>query len=106
VIPVSALCIGTTSQNDGMLILTRYRDSDQAAWNIGSTVAATPTFAAIPSTGIIASSLPNPASASQDYSVRVINTFGCTIDVTVPLVAKDCTCPGGYCEPATVTKTK
>jgi hypothetical protein len=106
VIPVSALCIGTESQDDGMLILTRYRDSDQAAWNIGSTVAATPTFAAIPSSGIIASSLPNPTAATQDYSVRVINSFGCTIDLTVPLVAKDCTCPGGYCEPATVTKTK
>lgn len=106
VIPVSALCIGTDSQDDGMLILTRYRDSDQAAWNIGSTVAATPTFAAIPASGIIASSLPNPTAASQDYSVRVINSFGCTIDITVPLVAKDCTCPGGYCEPATVTKTK
>ncbi|OYU65294.1 MAG: hypothetical protein CFE22_14460 [Cytophagaceae bacterium BCCC1] len=106
VIPVSALCIGTESQDDGMLILTRYRDSDQAAWNIGSTVGATPTFAAIPSSGIIASNLPNPTAATQDYSVRVINSFGCTIDVTVPLVAKDCTCPGGYCEPATVTKTK
>jgi Domain of unknown function DUF11 len=120
VIPVSALCIGTLSQNNGMLILTRYRDSDKADWNIGSTFGAgtgtTPGFIVVPSTGIIASSLPNPTTAQQDYTVRIKNfhpgnashpaQFECFIDVTVPLVAKDCTCPGGYCEPAVVTKTK
>jgi hypothetical protein len=120
VIPVSALCIGTLSQNNGMLILNRYRDSDQADWNIGSAFSAgtgtTPGFIVIPNTGIIASSLPNPTGTQEDYTVRIKNfhpgnashpaQFECFIDVTVPLVAKDCTCPGGYCEPATVTKTK
>ena len=106
VIPVSALCIGTLTQNNGQLILTRYRDSDVVAWNAGSTFTTPGTFNAIPSSGIIASGLSNPTGASADYTVRIKNTFGCTIDVTVPLVAKDCTCPGGYCEPATVTKTK
>jgi uncharacterized repeat protein (TIGR01451 family) len=117
VIPVSALCIGTISQDNGMLILTRFRDSDQAAYNLGSTFTAPGTFAVIPGSGIItpAPGLPNPSTASQDYTVRIKNfhpglnsptEFECFIDVTVPLVAKDCTCPGGYCEPATVTKTK
>ncbi|MCP9761318.1 DUF11 domain-containing protein [Lacihabitans soyangensis] len=112
VIPVSALCIGTISQNNGMLIVTRYRDTDQAAFNIGGSFTAPGTFAVIPATGIIspAAGLPNPTGASQDYTVRIKNFhpggFECFIDVTVPLVKKDCTCPGGYCEPAVVTKTK
>ena len=117
VIPVSALCIGTISQNNGLLILTRFRDSDQAAYNMGSTFTMPGTFEAIDASGIITKAapagtglLPNPAAASQDYTVRIKNFhpggFECFIDVTVPLVAKDCTCPGGYCEPATVTKTK
>jgi len=106
VIPVSALCLGDSSLNNGMLILTRYRDSDQVSWNIGSLYnAATPTaFANVAADGIFASSLPNPTGASQDYSTRIQNAFGCTIDVTVPLNFKDCTCPGGYCEPATITR--
>ncbi|MCP9768916.1 DUF11 domain-containing protein [Lacihabitans sp. LS3-19] len=116
VIPVSALCIGTISQNDGQLILTRYRDSDQVDWSTGSIFSSTtpenptPGFENVPTSGIIASNLPNPTGAQQDYTVRIKNFhpggFECFIDVTVPLVAKDCTCPGGYCEPATVTKTK
>ncbi|HLO44344.1 MAG TPA: DUF11 domain-containing protein [Leadbetterella sp.] len=117
VIPVSALCIGTISQNNGQLILTRFRDSEQAAYNIGSTFTAPGTFNVIPANGEIvpAPGLPNPATAQQDYTVRIKNfhpgplgptQFECFLDVTVPLIAKDCTCPGGYCEPATVTKTK
>lgn len=122
VIPVSALCIGTLTQNNGQLILTRYRDSDQVDWSMGSTFSSTspdnpsPGFAAIPVGGVIASGLSNPSGASQAYTVRIKNfhpgnaahpaQFECYIDVTVPLSPKDCTCPGGYCEPATVTKTK
>jgi hypothetical protein len=117
VIPVSALCIGTISQNNGQLILTRFRDSEEAAYNIGSTFTAPGTFNVIPGNGEIvpAPGLPNPATAQQDYTVRIKNfhpgpldpkQFECFLDVTVPLIAKDCTCPGGYCEPATVTKTK
>jgi uncharacterized repeat protein (TIGR01451 family) len=107
-IPVSALCVGTVSQNNGQLILTRYRDSDLVSWNIGSAYASvTPTAFVSPGAGgVFASGLSNPATATQDYTAQIKNVFGCTINVTAPLVAKDCTCPGGYCEPASVAKTK
>jgi uncharacterized repeat protein (TIGR01451 family) len=113
IIPVSALCIGTTSQNNGYLILNRFRDSDQVSWNVGSAyngltgTPASSAFASLPSTGIFTpQNLANPSAAGQDYTARVRNSFGCTIDVTATLTFKDCTCPGGYCEPAQVTKTK
>jgi hypothetical protein len=116
-IPVSALCVGTLTQNNGMLILNRFRDNDIAAWNMGSTFNTTASTGPadllghrvinpIPGDGILVSTLSNPTGPSQDYTVRVTNEFGCIIDVTEPLIAKDCTCPGGYCEPAIVTKTK
>jgi uncharacterized repeat protein (TIGR01451 family) len=113
IIPVSALCLGTASQNNGYLILNRFRDSDQVSWNVGSTyngLSGTPAstaFASLPVSGIFTpQTLANPAAAGQDYTARVKNSFGCTIDVTATLTFKDCTCPGGYCEPAQITKTK
>lgn len=108
VIPVSALCLGTLTQNNGMLVLNRFRDNDIAAWNLGGTFnsGSATVVNPIPSHGILVSNLPNPSGPSDNYTVRVTNEFGCIIDVTEPLIAKDCTCPGGYCEPATVTKTK
>jgi uncharacterized repeat protein (TIGR01451 family) len=113
IIPVSALCIGTNTQDNGYLILNRFRDSDQVSWNIGSTYnditgsPASTAFAPIPTSGIFTpQNLANPSAAGQDYTARVRNSFGCTIDVTATLTFKDCTCPGGYCEPAQVTKTK
>jgi hypothetical protein len=108
-ITVSSTCIGLASQNNGQLILTRYRDSDVVSWNAGSTYgAATPSAFATPLTGgVFATSLANPATTTpQPYTVRVRNSFGCQIDVTENLVGRDCLCPGGFCEPATVTKTR
>lgn len=109
VIAVNSLCIGTVSQNNAKLILTRYRNSDQVSYNIGSTYVVPPTstaLATVTAGGVFASNLPNPTTALQDYSVRIQNSFGCTIDRVATLTKTDCGCPGGYCEPATVTKTK
>ncbi|WP_394990187.1 hypothetical protein [Emticicia sp.] len=108
-IAVNSLCIGSVSQNNAKLILTRYRNSDQVSYNIGSTYVAPPTataLATVPAGGVFASNLPNPTTALQDYTVRIQNSFGCTIDRVATLTKTDCGCPGGYCEPATVTKTK
>ena len=108
VIAVNSLCVGSVSQNNAQLILTRYRNSDQVSYNIGSTYGTpTPsTYATVPSGGIFASNLPNPTAATQDYTVRIKNSFNCTVDRVATLTKADCACPGGYCEPATVTKTK
>lgn len=109
VIAVNSLCIGTVSQNNAKLILTRYRNSDEVIqYNTGSTITGTtlPILTKPYSGGVFASNLANPTVPTQDYTVRIKNSFGCTIDRTVNLTKTDCGCPGGYCEPATITKTK
>ncbi|WP_445447094.1 Ig-like domain-containing protein, partial [Emticicia agri] len=108
VIAVNSLCVGSVSQNNAQLILTRYRNSDEVSYNIGSTYGTpTPsTYTTVPSGGVFASNLPNPTAATQDYTVRIKNSFNCTVDRVATLTKTDCACPGGYCEPATVTKTK
>lgn len=109
VIAVNSLCIGTVSQNNAKLILTRYRNSDEVIqYNTGTTITGTtlPILTKPYSGGVFASNLANPTVPTQDYTVRIKNSYGCTIDRTVNLTKTDCGCPGGYCEPATITKTK
>lgn len=109
VIAVNSLCIGTVSQNNAKLILTRYRNSDEVIqYNTGTTITGTtlPILAKAYSGGVFASNLANPTVATLDYTVRIKNSYECTIDRTINLTKTDCGCPGGYCEPATVTKTK
>lgn len=109
VIAVNSLCIGTVSQNNAKLILTRYRNSDEVIqYNTGTTITGTPLPILVKpySGGVFASNLANPTVATLDYTVRIKNSYGCTIDRTINLTKTDCGCPGGYCEPATVTKTK
>ena len=109
VIAVNSLCIGTVSQNNAKLILTRYRNSDEVTqYNTGTTITGPtlPIMVKPYSGGVFASNLPNPTTALQDYTVRIKNSFGCTIDARATLTKTDCGCPGGYCEPATVTKLK
>jgi hypothetical protein len=105
---VNSLCIGTTTQNNGKLILTRYRNSDVVAFVAApATLGTSPSWIdPIPAGGVFASGLANPSSATQDYFVRIKNAFNCTVDRVATLTKVDCGCPGGYCEPATVSKTK
>lgn len=110
VIAVNSLCIGTVSQNNAKLILTRYRNSDDVVhYNTGDAITGTtlPILTKPYSGGVFASNLPNPTVASQTYSVKITNTVtNCSV-IRKPILTKtDCGCPGGYCEPATITKTK
>jgi uncharacterized repeat protein (TIGR01451 family) len=109
VISVNSLCIGSVSQNNAKLILTRYRNSDQVSYNIGSAYVAPPTataYATVIAGGIFASNLPNPTVDSQPYTVRIKNSYGCIVERFPVLTKTDCGCPGGFCEPATIIKTK
>jgi hypothetical protein len=100
VIPSS--CIGSISQNNGQLMLNKYKDSDQVAY--GSPISATPTFVNVPAGGIFATGLANTAAT---YTIRLKNTItSCTNDFTATMTVTVCPCPAGYCEPATVVKTK
>ncbi len=112
VIALSALCNGDTELSNGTLILNRYEETDQMEWNFGATYnpASAPAGGAGPApsiettypNGVFTSSLPNPAT-TEDYFVRVTNRYNCVQDIPVTLTHKDCVCPGGYCEPATIT---
>ncbi|SOE23054.1 hypothetical protein SAMN06298216_3446 [Spirosomataceae bacterium TFI 002] len=110
VIAISALCIGDEDVDNGTLILTRYENTDVLEWNRGaaySNLAADNYIIESPVAegthgGVFASTLPNP-DTSQDYFVRITNIHGCQQDIPVTLDGKDCICPGGYCEPASIT---
>lgn len=110
VIAISALCIGDVEQDNGTLILTRFENTDILEWNRGatySTLAADDYIIENPVAegthgGVFASTLANP-STNQDYFVRITNIHGCEQDIPVTLDGQDCICPGGYCEPASVT---
>jgi hypothetical protein len=101
IIIVNAVCLASVSRDNGMLILNKYRDTDTVAY--GSPISSTPSFSIIPAGGIIKSDVPN---ATATYTIRVKNIFGCTNDINAPITPITCVCPVGYCEPATITKTK
>ncbi|MBA4852786.1 PKD domain-containing protein, partial [Emticicia sp. BO119] len=109
VIPVNSTCILNNPQDNGKLLLNRYRNDDQYSYNIGTSFnsAIASAFVTIPVGGLVpASNLPNPAESSQAYTVRIKNSDGCTIDRTVLLTRQCEGCPQNYCPPATATKTK
>lgn len=112
VLPLSALCVGSTSQSNAQLILTRYRDSDKVSYSPSTAydpaTATAFTTIADGAGGVFASTLPNPTATqgTQAYTVRIQNTYGCTIDRNEVINYKDCGCPGGYCEPATIEQKR
>jgi hypothetical protein len=104
---IASSCLGKSSQGNGQLMLNKYRTNEQVSWNIGSSYVGTPTsttFAAVPPGGVFKTGLPDTAA---DYTVRVQNsTTFCYKDYTAPMPTANCPCPVGYCEPATIVKTK
>lgn len=112
VLPLSALCVGSTSQSNAQLILTRYRDSDKVSYSPSTAydpaTATAFTTIADGAGGVFASTLPNPTATqgTQAYTVRIQNTYGCTVDRNEVINYKDCGCPGGYCEPATIEQKR
>ncbi|WP_207220075.1 immunoglobulin domain-containing protein, partial [Emticicia agri] len=109
VVAINSTCIVNNPQDNGKLLLNRYRNDDQYSYNIGPSYnsAIASAFITIPSGGLVpASNLPNPTGSSQAYTVRIKNIDGCTIDRTVSLTKQCEGCPQNYCPPATVLKTK
>ena len=99
---IPSLCLAAVTQNNGQLMLNKYKSTDQVAY--GSPISGSPTFAAVPVGGIFASGIANTGAT---YTVRVRNTITtCTNDIIVLMPVSDCPCPVGYCEPATIVKTK
>ncbi|MGR3809121.1 DUF11 domain-containing protein [Jiulongibacter sp. NS-SX5] len=112
-VAVNGLCDGLTPLNNGELYISDYRDTDiiryteGAAYDDGNQAAPQQTGLEVDTNdGVFASGLSNPPTggAATTYSVQVETEFGCTYEDSVDLAPKDCDCPGGYCEPASVTK--
>ena len=104
-IAVSAYCNGAVALSNGTLILNRFKDNDLVGYNVGTVYSAPGTQVKLPASGVIVSTLNNP-TAPLDYAVRVTNIYTCIQDLTAKLQTKNCGCPGGYCEPATVVRAK
>jgi uncharacterized repeat protein (TIGR01451 family) len=104
-IAVSAYCNGAQALSNGTLILNRFKDQDLVGYNAGSAYVSPGNPVTLAADGIIVKTLANPVG-SQEYSVRVKNIYSCIQDLKATLLFKDCGCPGGYCEPATVTRAK
>jgi len=86
-VPVAAItpatCGATSPNSDGKITLSNFGATDKYDYVVGNTYTGSLTYAtatAIPAGGVIASTLPNPASATT-YTVRVFNSGGCTTDL-------------------------
>lgn len=87
---VPTTCLNGTMQANGKLTLSGFGTTDTYAFVKASTYnGSISTYAAataIPAGGVIASTLVNPAAASDDYTIRVFNSAGCFKDSTVKLL--------------------
>ena len=108
-VPVAAItpatCGATSPNNDGKITLANFGATDKYDYVIGATYTGSQTYAtatAIPAGGVIANTLPNPASATT-YTVRIFNSGGCTTDLQV--VLNPTSCPSGACTKPTATLT-
>jgi hypothetical protein len=109
---IDGLCIGSIMQDNASLYLTQYRDTDVLLWHVGSTFNPSDPGLAASQTGVdirtaggaFATSLTNPSTGATTYAVQITNEFNCVITNTIDLATKECICPGGYCEPASVDR--
>lgn len=87
---------GTTIVNtNGKITLIGFSPSEKFDYNTGATYTGSATYASatpIPTNGEIVANLPNPTTATQDYTVRIFNANGCFIDRTISLSQTNCTC--------------
>lgn len=109
-IAVNALCIGDDEQANGAIYVSDYRDSDTIDWQVAAAFDPGNAFTTVSGTtaqsqgGAFALNLSNPTGTPLTYAVRITNEFLCSATDTVDMNPKDCVCPGGYCEPATVQR--
>lgn len=97
---------GTAGVNaDGRIILRNSNPTDRFDLSSGPAYTGTASYSTatpIGVSGVVASTLANPASTTL-YTVRVFTAAGCTTDLTVTL--EPTVCPGLNCLPPTATAT-
>jgi len=88
-----ATCSGSTVNADGTITLAGFSAGDRFDFTTGNTYTGSATFASgstvIPVDGIIANNL---ANGTQDYTIRIFNANGCTVDRIVSLNETNCGC--------------
>jgi hypothetical protein len=106
-VATKATCVNGTPISNGMITLSNFTAGNRFAYVKGSsyngTVANYATATAIPASGIIATNLLNPSTATEDYTIRVFNTTGCYSDLTVKL-QKETLCCVPVCVPFVITR--
>ncbi|GAB3944026.1 hypothetical protein GCM10028805_11090 [Spirosoma harenae] len=108
-ITVAATCQGNSPQHNGRLVLSQFNATNTYQYSLGDTFNPAASLSgpaqAIPTHGVIATTLANPAVATA-YTVRVYNRSGCYADRTVMLLPTICGCPDDRCVPFLMQQTK
>lgn len=103
-------CTDLKVNNDGRIQLSGFKPQETFNVSVGPSAGS---FLfdmpqPIPASGIIIKDLSNPVAASQTYSVRVYNDSGCTQDIRLPMLQRDCQCGDikALCIPMTARRIK
>lgn len=92
---VGTSCDGLDARKDGKLQVTEVVNGKRYDFSMGSTYTGNKIFAnatALPLSGILADTLPNPV-VSSTYTIRIFDSTGCYADRVATLLHRDCICP-------------
>jgi hypothetical protein len=96
-------CWSGVANNDGTITLAGFTTGQRYQYSLGSTFAAggavPSTITAIPAGGVIATAIPNPATATQIYTIRLYSQSNsdCYTDIQVTITRAECACPTQNC---------
>jgi hypothetical protein len=100
---LQANCNGSNILNNGKIILNNFATTDRYQYSMGATFDSNNAIPATPSlilNNVIANNLPSPNGQFQAYTIRIINSLGCTKDITVFLLPTMCGCAPQPCVPS------
>ena len=100
----AATCLaGGGADSNGKINIFGFQATDKYDFNLGNSYTGSATYAtatAIPTDGVLTSTLPNPTTDTT-YTIRVINDQDCSIDLTLNMLSN--TCPTTCDEPNSET---
>ncbi len=103
-------CTNLQANSDGKIQLIGFRPQEKFNISVGASAVS---FMfdmpqPIPANGTIIKDLSNPTAASQSYLVRVYNDSGCTQDVRLTVMQRDCQCGDfkALCVPVSTRRIK
>ncbi|WP_373515986.1 SdrD B-like domain-containing protein [Persicitalea sp.] len=101
-------CTDLNANSDGRIDITGFKSDEKFNVQVGTAGFLFDTPQAIPSNGSIINDLSNPTAASQSYLVRIYNDSGCTQDVRLTMMQRDCQCGDfkALCIPVNVRRIK